>query len=1026
MSKVALYRSPSFIRIRRAASLLASLICSVACTVHAAPQPRSDVDFEQGFQRRIAPFLNTYCLNCHDHEKPKGDFDLSPYRHADDVAKDAARWELVIDRLQSGEMPPRKAKQHPEPQQTQTVLAWVQALRRHEAAKNAGDPGPVLARRLSHAEYNYTIRELTGVDLRPTREFPVDPANVDGFDNSGESLTLSPALLKKYLRAAREVAEHLVFKPDSLAFAEHPMLVDTDRDKYCVLRIVDFYKRQPTDLADYFEAAWRYQHRRALGQSRATLAEMANHSKVSPRYLELVWQALNDPKETVGPIARLQSLWRQFPVPARDQSDLARSASVALRDRVIALRRKLVPEVRNLTVRGMHDGSQCFVLWKNRQLAANRRRYDTNALHVAAAPLPPDARNSQASQDPDLVIPQGPGERADYEAAFGRFCSLYPDAFYISERARVYMDAASAKGHEGRLLSAGFHSMTGYFRDDAPLYDLILNEAQRAELDRLWTEFDLISSVPERMHTSFLWFERAEYDFMLDAEFDFVRPEDKDSTSEANLRRLDERYCAKAKRRGAGETALAAMHEHFERVSANLRRVDQVRAEAEPKHLDSLLHFAERAYRRALIATEREDLLAFYRSLRARDGMNHEDAIRDCVVSVLMSPHFLFRIDPSDLAASTRHSDSRARSPLAGASSEAGYRAVPLSDHALASRLSYFLWSGPPDQGLLAKARAGELHRPKVIAAEAQRMLHDQRIRNLAVEFGGHWLDFRRFEEHNAVDRERFPAFNEALRQAMFEEPIQLFLHILREKRPTLDFLNADYTFVNAALAQHYGFPTTTAGSNSWVRIDGVNQFGRGGLLPMAVFQTANSPGLRTSPVKRGYWVARRVLGERIPPPPASVPELPADESKLGELTLPETLARHRADASCSGCHQRFDSLGLVFEGFGPVGERRTLDLGGRPVDTHALFPDGSEGSGLEGLKTYIRMRRQDDFLDTLCRKLLAYALGRSLILSDEITVRSMRSRMNARGGRFDSLVESIVTSPQFLNRRASDPVANR
>lgn len=1026
MSGIPLNRTPSFIRIARAASVVAFLLCSAASTLNAAPRLRSDADFERGFQATVAPFLSTYCLSCHDHDKPKGDFDLSPYRRADDVAKDAARWELVVDRLQSGEMPPKKAKQHPEAQQTKAILAWVQALRRHEAEKNAGDPGPVLARRLSNAEYNYTIRELTGVDLRPTREFPVDPANIDGFDNSGESLTLSPALLKKYLRAAREVAEHLVFKPDGLAFAEHPMLVDTDRDKYCVLRIVDFYKRQPTDLADYFEAAWRYQHRRVLGLTGDSLATVAERSKLSARYLENLWLALNDQTEAVGPIAKVRSLWKQFPVPTRGQTNNVRPSAVALRDTVMTLRRKLVPEVPNLTVQGMHDGSQCFVLWKNRQMAVNRRRYDTNALHVAGAPLTPATGNSKTSEDPDLLIPSEPGPRAAYETAFGRFCSLFPDAFYISERARVYLDAASAKGHEGRLLSAGFHSMTGYFRDDAPLYDLILDDAQRAELDRLWTEFDLISSVPQRMHTSFLWFERAEHNFMLDAEFDFVRPEDKDSTTEANLRRLDELYCAKAKRRGASEKALAAMHEHFERVSANLRRVERIRAEAEPRHLDGLLRLAERAYRRALTAAERKDLLDFYRSLRGQDGMNHEDAVRDCVASVLMSPHFMFRIDPTDSAATRSASSGRPRSPIAGSSSGPTYRAVPLSDQALASRLSYFLWSGPPDERLLAKASAGELHRPKVLAAEARRMLHDQRIRNLAVEFGGHWLDFRRFEEHNAVDRERFPAFNDVLRKAMFEEPIQLFLHILQNQRPALDFLNADYTFVNPTLAKHYGLPSGPAGSNDWVRIDAVNRFGRGGLLPMAVFQTANSPGLRTSPVKRGYWVARRVLGEHIPPPPASVPQLPADESKLGELTIPETLARHRADASCAGCHQRFDSLGLVFEGFGPVGERRTLDLGGRPVDTHALFPDGSEGSGLEGLKAYIREHRQNDFLDTLCRKLLAYALGRSLILSDELTVQSMRSRMNAQGGRFDSLVESIVTSPQFLNRRAEAPVANR
>ena len=186
----------------------------------------------------------------------------------------------------------------------------------------------------------------------------------------------------------------------------------------------------------------------------------------------------------------------------------------------------------------------------------------------------------------------------------------------------------------------------------------------------------------------------------------------------------------------------------------------------------------------------------------------------------------------------------------------------------------------------------------------------------------------------------------------------------------------------------------------------------------MGVFLTNNSPGLRTSPVKRGNWVVKRLLGEHIPAPPAAVPELPADEAKLGELTLRETLARHRADKSCAACHERFDSFGLVFEGYGPVGERREKDLGGRAVDSTAVFPGGGEGRGLPGLLEYVRERRQEDFLDNLCRKLLAYGLGRKLLPSDDLLVGTMRSKLHNSRYKFGFAVEAIVTSPQFLNRR--------
>ena len=225
---------------------------------------------------------------------------------------------------------------------------------------------------------------------------------------------------------------------------------------------------------------------------------------------------------------------------------------------------------------------------------------------------------------------------------------------------------------------------------------------------------------------------------------------------------------------------------------------------------------------------------------------------------------------------------------------------------------------------------------------------------------------------------------------------------------------------LNEALAKHYGVPIVEGRDAGWWRVDDATAYGRGGLLPMSVFLTKNAPGLRTSPVKRGYWVVRQLLGERIPPPPAMVPELPRDEAKM-DLPLRELLARHREDKSCASCHARFDSLGLVFEGYGPVGERRTEDLSGRPVDASATFPGGTTGTGVDGLRAYIRQKRQDDFVANLSRKLLAYALGRSLLLSDELTIDTMRTTLAKDGYRFGSLVEGIVTSEQFRYKRSGE-----
>jgi hypothetical protein len=1028
-----------------------------------------DKQFERQFGETVRPFLKSYCVSCHGKDEPEGEFDLRPFATVDDVAKGVRSWEIVLERLAAKEMPPEDAERQPTADERKAVVEWIRRLRKHLAQQNAGDPGPVLARRLSNAEYDYTIRDLTGVDIRPTREFPVDPANEAGFDNSGESLAMSPALFKKYLAAAREVSEHVVLKPSGFAFAPHPVVTDTDRDKYCVRRIVEFYQRQPTDFADYFLSAWRYHHRAALGKPDATLKDIAAEDRMSPKYLEVVWSTLTESEGAVGPIAKLQAMWRALPAPSDAKSEVVREGCVQMRDFVIQLRAKLAPEFENLRVRGMHAGSQPLVLWKNRQYAAHRRSLDIGALQVEGQPLagtePTDAdretsaaaeaqetakddekkydepdrkktgsakdnagkndeeqkyrarqekrekerlererrrkeeaRRKRATPDPDLRVPADPEQRALHEAAFRRFCSVFPDAFFILERGRMYLDQPDEM-RKGRLLSAGFHSMMGYFRDDVPLCELILDDESKRELDRLWQELDFIARAPIRQHTGFIWFERTDSRFMISEEFDFARAEDKDAASEAKIRRLAEVYLAKARGNGGGGEAIKAVEDHFDAVNRNIRWVEQSRLDAEPSHLEALLEFAGRAYRRPLSQAERDDILGFYRLLRTDDELDHEEAIRETIVSILVSPHFCYRIDL----------------PPAGAGPQ------PLSDYELASRLSYFLWSSMPDRELLDRAAAGDLHQPDVLIAQARRMLRDQRVRGLATEFGGNWLDFRRFEEHNSVDRERFKSFDNELRTAMFQEPIRFFVDLVERDRSILDFLYADHTFVNAALAKHYGLHDLKVGANEWVRVDEAHRHQRGGLLPMSVFLTKNAPGLRTSPVKRGYWVVRRLLGEQIPPPPPDVPELPDDEGKLGELTLREMLAQHRDNKACAGCHARFDSVGLVFEGYGPIGELRDKDLGGKPVETGATFPGGSTGAGLEGLRTYLREHRQDDFVDNLCRKLLAYALGRGLQLSDDPAIDQMRARLAANGYRFSSLVESIVTSPQFLTKRAGD-----
>ncbi|XZE54204.1 DUF1592 domain-containing protein [Planctomycetaceae bacterium SH139] len=956
-------------------------------------QELSSGELAARFAESVKPLVSSRCETCHDTEHNEAGLDLSIFANVRHVIDGHQVWQAVLERVEAGEMPPADSEQSLSDVERAELVSWIRALLRAEANRNAGDPGIVLARRLSNAEYDHTIRDLTGVDIRPTQTFPIDPANEAGFDNSGESLAMSPALLNKYLEAARMVAEHLVLTPDGIRFAAHPVMTDTDRDKYCVNRIVDFYRQQPIDYADYFFAAWDYhQQQRELANGVESLARLATAHRVSAKYLQQIVDTVTTEMTQLGPLGDLLDRWKSLTMIS--DPELAREQCEELRDFVLAERAKFQPHFDNLQIKGVHNGSQTFVLWKNQQYAEHRQRAAESAI-VAAV--------NEFTGDNPLEKEQAAALRASCQ----RFCQLFPDRFFVSERGRDYLGTPREKQEKGRLLSAGFHSMMGYFRDDRPLYELILNASEQQQLDRLWRELDFVTSAPMRQYQGFLWFERTDSAYLRDPEFDFARPEDLSSLQAEQIEQLGERYLAKAKRNGGKEVPLRAIEAYFEAINQQIRWVESARLAAEPLHLEALIDFAAKAYRRPLEPAEEADLKSFYHDLRQSEDVTHAEAIEDTLVMILMSPHFCYRLDLL--------SDSEAERAL--------------DPFELASRLSFFLWASTPDQELLELAADGTLASPEVITAQTRRMLADPKVRGLVTEFGGNWLDFRRFEQHNSVDRKRFPQFNDALRTAMYEEPIRFLTDLFQSNRSVLDCLYSERIFVNEVLAKHYGIDSehfrddrqlelSPEGEEPWFEVDQASQFGRGGLLTMSVFLTKNSPGLRTSPVKRGYWVVRRLLGEQIPPPPPNVPELPDDESQLGDLTLREMLAKHRQHTSCAGCHDRFDALGLVFEGFGPVGERRTRDLGDRPVETSAEFPDGSQREGVRHLQDYLRTQREAEFIDNMCRKLLSFALGRTLILSDEGLVDRMRSNAVGEGYQVQTLFETIVTSRQFLRKR--------
>ncbi|MEP6707894.1 MAG: DUF1592 domain-containing protein [Pyrinomonadaceae bacterium] len=407
---------------------------------------------------------------------------------------------------------------------------------------------------------------------------------------------------------------------------------------------------------------------------------------------------------------------------------------------------------------------------------------------------------------------------------------------------------------------------------------------------------------------------------------------------------------------------------------------------------------AHRAYRRPVAPKETAQLTGLIADVQ-RDGGSFEEGLATAIQAMLLSPHFLFRIERVSAT------------PLTIAS------AGSISQHELASRLSYFLWSSMPDDALLAAADRGKLAQPAALVAQVRRMLLDPKSHAMVENFGGQWLQVRKLESVKP-DRKRFPEFDEYLRLSMQRETEMFFESIVREDRSIMDFIDANYTFLNERLARFYNVPNVQG--SQFRKVLFANDAHRSGLLGQASVLTVSSYANRTSPVLRGKWVLENLVGAPPPPPPPDVPNL--DEAKIGlSSSMREQLEQHRKNAICASCHTRMDPLGFGLENFDAIGGWRTKD-GQFPINASGTLPDGRSFDGPQGLESILKAQ-PDAFAECLTRKLLIYALGRGLEPADDAAVKKIVENVGTDHYRFSSMILGIVNSEPFQKRRRDNPL---
>lgn len=1093
---------------------------------------------QQTSTERLARFRklsSAYCLDCHTGSDAEARLDLKALA-SEPISKFYRDWRRVERVLDEHSMPPSDSEQ-PTQEEFAKARASV-AVAVEQAVRNAAsDPGPAPVRRITNAEYDYCIEDLTGLKLNLGKKLISDSVGGSGFTNSATAQFMQDATLERYLEAAKSVADHAMIGAGPIYFYKDPGL--TGLELSAINRIQFIYRQygfraaagegaEPYGLerfATAFEVAWRYRYRTQIGRPLASLRDLASESGISEEFAQHILSTMNQ-KNASFPLNQIINSWNAFPPPdaiegnrnqairlkcdalfqemlvwqhrlsassgqeeaallsgrkidvpatvdfeARAVRPILKSDSVAVsdlsdpnsysKDGRIQLEIRVEHASRNL-------GTQPVVVFSNASfrfdlfdgtdldpvsLKSVMTDAEESALEFGVNPggaritedafviavgqkktiqitLPADVRYGElqltAKLDDklgrDSVVrcsirdittdydPQlGVGSR-EYSALLRDRNSREMDRWEsgVSEFARVLPQIShreptpSDRDPIPRLYDNTynvpernyFHTAAKYFRDDDFLQRYVLPNAERANLNNSWT--DLLTSFD--YHSVNLNFTAKKHGVDLSGIGIDAPPSWLDEFPN-EIRPL-----------------LLELKSEYDRMQRSLQN-------AEALHLRNVLEFASKAWRRPLGSSERDNLIAFYHSQRRHNDLDHRAAIRATLVRVLVSLDFLFRMEAIVFEAS---------SPSAPHAESHAQQTKRLNEFELANRLSFSLWSSLPDSELRQSAKQKTLAQDAELRAQVNRLLRSPKSRRMATEFFGQWLGFYQFDQYRGVDIERFPEFDDQCKESLYEEAISFFEYLIREDRPYTDIVQADYTFLNAPAARHYAISlddsdrleapnsdstlATPSATPLSFRKTNVSHEKRGGLLGLGAVLVSTSAPLRTSPVKRGDWILRRLIGTPVPPPPADVGSIPAEEVLSDGLTVRQRLEAHRSQAECMNCHERIDPLGFSLEHFDSLGRWRETYSDGKEIDATGTFSDGSSISGVSGLRDYIK-KRDADFRKTFAAKLVAYCLGRAETLADAALIDEITDALEEDPS-ISSAVLTLVQSAQFQTRR--------
>jgi mono/diheme cytochrome c family protein len=934
---------------------------------------------DETLQKHVTPLISKYCYDCHGDGKSKGNLTLDEDTTLAAVENHRMAWEAVLRNVRSHEMPPADdADLLPTQEERDVIVQWIEKqLYKFDPANP--DPGKVTLRRLNRAEYNATIRDLVGVDFKPAADFPPDDSGY-GFDNNGDVLSLPPVLMEKYLSAADKILDQAI-------------VTDPIRSEI---------KRIPASLAEVgFNAIGD------RGDGWVHLISLEEDDVAVPLnvpagdYIVRVHAfSTRDGGAVVGQGSEKPLVFSEDPGPTK--------FSIMLNDAVVqefeVTRDEAKPGIYEARL-GVPQGRQYF-----RASVRRKRGGSDNELFMLNGRI--------GKQQPGIVYVkwieiEGPLNAATRRTVAEKLASTGDQRVtkngerVLRGNGDVTTTVEVARETEVILRAQAYAQQAGdeparmEFRvDGQPLktFDVFAPatmtpiKGQRMFSPALLVPVPYIYEVRTKLAPGRHQFSAAFIN-------DFADPENQNPNLKD--RNLIVQHLEVAL---VGEPVLIPplpepVRELFTKhtqlpsktgvLSHLAGKAPAARAPAEIAR-GVVGDFARRAWRGPVQPAELDRLMKLYEIARA-DGDSFEAGVKLAMKAVLVSSKFLF-------LGQTRGPEVVSAKPQ------------PLDEFALASRLSYFLWSSMPDEELLTLAERGQLRTN--LTAQVKRMLASPKATALVDNFAGQWLQIRSLENFQP-DRRMFPEFDPALRSAMQRETELFFENVMREDRSVFDFLTGDYTFVNSRLARFYGYPGIN--TDDFQRVSLVGTPRRGVLTHASVLTLTSNPN-RTSPVKRGLFVLENLLGTPPPPAPPNVPELD-DKTRNLAGTLRQQMEQHRANPSCASCHARMDPIGFGLENFNAIGAWRDKE-GDIPIDPSGKLVTGDAFAGAAELTEVLATKRRKEFLHCVAEKMLTYALGRGTEYYDRPALEKISHAVDQNQGKFSSLILAVVESFPFQMQR--------